>query len=141
MRVPSGLLRSFLLLPFFLPMGHAIAASVSFLGPTNYPVGTHPAAIVVGDFNGDGKADLAVANSGGNDISILLGNGDGTFQQARNIIVGTNPVAIAVGDFNHDGKDDLAIILFDQTDSSGSVTVLLGNGDGTFKLAWHVSEN
>jgi hypothetical protein len=83
-----------------------------------------------GDFNGDGILDLATAGGGG--VSVLLGNGDGTFQPARNTSTTESPSgqnALAVGDFNQDGKLDLA-----------SANVLLGRGDGTFvngvSLGW-----
>jgi len=102
-------------------------AQVQFSGPTNYPVGTSPLGAAVGDFNGDGKQDLAVVNTGSANVSILLGNGDGTFQPAVNYSVGGSPGYVVVGDFNGDGKLDLAV-------SNGLVVnILLGNGDGTFK--------
>ena len=66
-------------------------------------------AIVAGDFNGDGKLDLAVTDSGGNAVLVLLGNGDGTFQPPITIAVGNGPDAIVAGDFNNDGKLDLAV--------------------------------
>ena len=81
----------------------------------------------VGDFNGDGKLDLAVANNSGS-VSVLLGNGDGTFQPAANYVLHDGLVAVSVGDFNGDGKLDLAV-----ANNAGSLTVLLGNGDGTFQ--------
>jgi hypothetical protein len=68
-----------------------------------------------------------VANSGSNTVSVLLGNGDGTFQSASNFPAGRGPVSVAVGDFNGDGKLDLSVAF------SLGVRVLLGNGDGTFK--------
>ena len=119
-----------LLLPLSLsfPAG---GATVGFQTAVNYPVGMAPHAVTSADFNGDGKADLAVANSGGatasddGSVSILLGSGDGTFQPANNFAAGKNPFAIATADFNGDGRADLVLI-----DSSG-VGVLLGNGDGT----------
>jgi hypothetical protein len=122
-----------LLLPFSLTYP-ADGATVEFQAAVNYPVGTGPRAVASADFNGDGKADLAVANSGVSNsvliddggFSVLLGNGDGTFQPANSFTAGKNPIAIAASDFNRDGKADLAII-----DSTG-VGVLLGNGDGTF---------
>ncbi len=88
-------------------------------------------AIIAGDFNGDGKLDLAITDYLANDVLILLGNGVGTFQSPITIPVGNNPQAIAVGDFNNDGKLDLAVANSDDN----TVTLLLGNGDGTFTEA------
>src|SRR5437870_4029868 len=107
----------------------ALAQTVSFTSSGEFPVGTNPQWVAVGDFNGDGIQDLAVANAGSSTVSVLLGNGDGTFRPARTFAAGTTPKAVAVGDFNGDGKLDLA------TASTGSngVSVLLGNGDGTFQ--------
>jgi hypothetical protein len=93
------------------------------------PVGTSPDAIVAGDFNGDGHLDLAVANGGDNTVSILLGNGDGTFQPQVTYPVGVQPDAIVAGDFTGDGHLDLAVV----NGYSDTVSVLLGNGDGTFR--------
>ena len=84
--------------------------------------GHSPCSVAVGDFNGDGKADLAVANHISNNVSVLLGNGNGTFQAAVNYGAGTNPVSVAVGDFNGDGKADLAVANYD----GNNVSVLLG---------------
>jgi hypothetical protein len=84
----------------------------------------------VGDLNGDGIADLAVTNFLSNDVSVLLGNGDGTFQAAVNYVVGPSaapPLCLAVADFNRDGLPDLAVAF------AGGVRLLLGNGDGTFQ--------
>ena len=65
--------------------------------------------MAVGDFNGDGKLDLAVTNPYGNTVSVLLGNGDGTFQTPMDYATGELPYSLAVGDFNGDGKADLAV--------------------------------
>jgi hypothetical protein len=99
------------------------------LNPAPSPiVGKNPQSVAVGDFNGDGKWDLAVANFGSDNVSILLGNGDGTFGPAKNFGVGTGPFFIAVGDFDGDGKLDLAVANL----LSSNVSILLGKGDGTF---------
>ena len=119
----------------------------TFQAPVSFSTGATSAAfLAVGDFNEDGAADLAVANAGtGDSVSILLGNGDGTFQTA--VLYASGGIlasSVAVGDFNADGAPDLVVVngcatytnLSSLTCSpSGSVAVLLGNGDGTFQPA------
>jgi hypothetical protein len=94
--------------------------------------GSTPLALAVGDFNGDGKLDLAVALGNQAAVAILLGNGDGTFQPPRLAPTAGSglyyPVALTVGDFNHDGRLDIAT-----ADNSVGASVLLGNGDGSFQ--------
>lgn len=106
-----------------------------FAAATGSPVsiGTGGQAVVVGEFNLDGKSDLAITNSFSNNLIILLGNGSGGFAQAAGspISVGTLPRALVTGDFNSDGKPDLAVANV----QSGSVTILLGNGGGGFTPA------
>jgi hypothetical protein len=96
--------------------------------PPTFAVGIAPHGEAVGDFNGDGKADLAVVNASSNTVSILLGNGDGSFRTKADFATGTQPWGLAVGDFNGDGKLDLAVA----NRGANSVSILLGNGDGTF---------
>src|SRR5207302_8630941 len=81
-----------------------------FLAPLAFDAGSVPLSVAVGDFNGDGHLDLAVASGGG--VSVLLGNGDGSFQTARNFPAGTGPQSVAVGDFDGDGHLDLAVANF-----------------------------
>ena len=94
-----------------------------------YVVGNHPSAVVVGDFNGDGDADVAVANRDDNTLSVLLGNGDGTFQAQMTYAVGNSPTALVAADLNGDGNLDLVAA----NGSDNALSVLLGNGDGTFQ--------
>src|SRR5712692_12060531 len=78
----------------------AQAQGVSFIARRNFDAGTNPHSVVVGDFNGDGVRDLAATNSA--DVSVLLGNGDGSFQAALNFTAGSYPRSLVVGDFNGD---------------------------------------
>jgi hypothetical protein len=94
-----------------------------------YAVPGHPIAIVHGDFNGDGKQDIATADQTANEISVLLGNGDGSFQLHHEYSTASKPVALATADVNGDGNLDIVVADY----SSNKVSVLLGNGDGTFK--------
>ena len=94
--------------------------------------GSMPLAVAVGDFNADGKPDLAVAVGNRGAVAILLGNGDGTFQSARMVATAGSglyyPLGLVVADLNHDGRLDIAT-----ANNSYGVSVLLGNGDGTFQ--------
>jgi len=104
----------------------------NFSAPTSFAAGDdEPDSVAVGDFNGDGKQDLAVTHYIGGTVSILLGNGAGHFSAATNFGVDNTPYLLAVGDFNGDGKQDLAVANF----NSGNVSILLGNGDGSFSAA------
>jgi len=91
------------------------------------PANPQPNSIAVSDLNGDGKLDIIVASGIG--ISILFGNGDGTFKPHVDFPISAGASDLAVADFNKDGKPDLATL------SGGGIAILLGNGDGTFKPA------
>ncbi len=124
--------------PVFLPITIP-TAGVAFT-EKNIILGEVPDSIVTADFNGDGKADLAVTEPCGTDtqcntyhgsVAILLGKGDGTFHAAPSPAVDQYPGALAVGDFNGDGKPDIAVLEY----AGATVVILLGNGDGTFTAA------
>jgi hypothetical protein len=105
----------------------ANASTASFQPVVTYPVGNSPSATASADFNGDGKCDVAVVNSADGTVSVLLGNGDGTFGSATTYAADGG--SIAAGDLNGDGRPDLVVT------GTNRVDVLLGNGDGTFQSA------
>jgi hypothetical protein len=108
------------------------SGSMSFTSSSSSITGNGSYSVVTGDFNGDGILDLAVTNSLSNTVSILLGNGNGTFTATQNgPATGNGPLGIVAGDFNGDGIVDLAVA----NSLSNTVTILLGNGDGTFTAA------
>ena len=104
----------------------------SFGAVTNFPVGTDPYSVAIGDLNGDGRQDLAVANLGSNNVSVLLGQSTGSlFAEVSGspFSAGTEPDSVAIGDLNGDGIQDLAVANWS---SPGTVSVLIGKGDGTY---------
>jgi len=113
----------------------------TFTPGSTISLGSDLLAVITADLNGDGKLDLAVADAGSNTVMVLLGNGDGTFGAPTTMPVGNEPEALVAGDFNNDGKLDLAVANFNCTSliplncGQGTVTILLGNGDGTFTQA------
>ena len=124
--------------PTFLPSASATVSETitavagsgftALSGPTT---DNTPSSVIVGDFNGDGKMDLAFANLGAGTITISLGNGTGGFTNQASVAVGIGPRSIAMGDFNEDGHPDLV------TANSGgnNISVALGNGDGSYQTS------
>jgi hypothetical protein len=135
--VPSWVFYLFLTAAFHtITAGWAHAQPVSFFTHEKFSAGSGPVSPSVGDFNQDGNRDLAVANELSNNVSILLGNGNGTFQPPVNYPVGGSANSVAVSYFNGDSIQDLAVGISDSSISpTRSVSVLLGNGNGTFRAA------
>jgi hypothetical protein len=104
-----------------------------FYKVTNVAVGSAPQSVAIGDFNRDGKQDLATVNYYDNNVSIRLGDGNGGFSSSPNVTVGNGPYSIAIGDFNGDGKQDFA------TAGNDGVSIRLGDGNGGFSGSTNVA--
>ncbi len=108
----------------------------SFMGQVSAPAADEPVKLVspenlvAGDFNRDGRPDLATTHRDTNSVSVLLGQGDGKFRVHSSVGIGVHPQALVVGDFNDDGRPDLATA----NAEANSVSVLLGQGDGSFRV-------
>ena len=109
-----------------LPQTVSSVAAESFPATATYALSPGPGAVVAGDFNQDGKTDLAVFSGLGQLLYIFLGNRDGTFQQAATYQTSPSSSSAAAGDMNNDGIPDLVV------SSGGRVTVWIGKGDGSF---------
>jgi len=124
---PGGGTSAPVLFPITLPFTPVPVAA-------NLNAGANPVILATGDFNNDGKLDVAVGNGSTHSIQILLGNGDGTFTTGSSFSVGTSqtsvPTSITVGDFNEDGKLDIAV----GVSPDSIVDILQGDGTGNFSL-------
>lgn len=106
------------------------AASPVAFARTDITANQLPSDIAVGDFNGDGFLDMAwTSDASSGSVTILLGNGDGTFRVSSPISTGSFSTSVITADFNGDGKLDLAVV----NAGSGNVSILIGNGDGSFQ--------
>ncbi|MGH9737908.1 MAG: FG-GAP-like repeat-containing protein [Candidatus Acidiferrales bacterium] len=118
--------------------GTVPGVSTASFPTTNYAVGKSPSAIVSANFHdlsSTSTLDLAVANETDGTISVLQGNGDGAFQTPVTVQLpaGFEPTAMAAYDFNGDGHEDLVVTSTNATGTDGNLSILLGNGDGTFQ--------
>src|SRR5713226_6157905 len=132
-------------LTVLLNQGNGAFLAVPVPGLTD--VGEGPASLVAGDFNGDGILDLAVATPAGDRpsggcITVLLGLGNGTFQQAFHFDIHGIPSALVAGDFDGDGTLDLAVAtIAGDRPSGGCITVLSGEGNGSFVQTFDIPVN
>lgn len=124
-----------------LPIYFYVRNSYTSIALVNGPVLPNTGGVAVGDFNGDGKLDIAISQGGaglaGGTIQVYLGNGNGTFQTPRSTPTYTDgsvqPGKMLIGDFNHDGKLDLLVTQNNQAGFEAAwPQVFFGNGDGTF---------
>jgi FG-GAP-like repeat/FG-GAP repeat len=125
---------------FALTVTRGISCGAGFTFTGNIAAGgANPQSVAIGDFNGDGQQDLAIANgqfSPPFTVSIRLGNGLGGFAAAAEVSVVSSPYSVAIGDFNGDGKQDLAVA---NNSPTGTVSIRLGDGLGGFTGSTEVS--
>lgn len=121
------------IVPFFLLVATVAAHGSGFSPPAIYTTGLDPISLTSADYNLDGNADIVVANRLSNTISVLIGNGDGTFQPAVSYPVGSSPVSVTnlCGAFEQSGPTNLAVV----NSGDNTVSVLVGSNDGTFQPA------
>src|SRR5436309_2328847 len=134
MPIPRSILQFRCIPGLLLAVGLATTAPRAVAAPLfaapflSFDTGSGPESVAIGDLNGDARPDLATANNGASTVSVLLGNGDGSFGVKTDLNTGGGPHSVAIGDLNGDGKADLAVANY----YSNTVSVLLGNGDGSF---------
>ena len=116
-------------------VAHCSKITFSTTSPASYPTGLGPDSLVVTDVNKDGKLDLVAANGDAGTISVLLGNGDGTFKAKTDLSTGLGASSITVVDVNKDGLPDLLVA----NKGASTVSVLLGRSNGTFQAKLDVS--
>ena len=108
-------------------------APAAFQAPQTFAADNvnNPGALVLGDLTGDGKLDIVSVNGTepNGAVSVLLGNGNGTFQAQQTFATGSGPSSVALGDLTGDGIPDIVVA----NEASGTISVLLGNGNGTFQ--------
>ena len=108
----------------------AAGAGVLFEAPfLPFDVSRSPSSVAIQDLNGDGHPDLVVSDYNSDAVSVLLGNGDGTFGTRTDFATGKNPQSVVIGDLDGDGSADLVVTNY----AAHTISVLLGNGDGTFR--------
>ena len=120
-------------------VGVLLNAGKGVFQPVEYsPSGARPAYLAAFDFDGDGKLDIAATDTADGAVSILHGNGDGTFTWTALYAASRNPQSLVIADVNGDGIPDIVVAwgnpsILGPDNGSGNTTVLLGNGDGTFR--------
>src|SRR5438876_1002608 len=121
----------------FLSLLPSAKAGSLFRDAPAYPANSFPYSLALGDFNEDRKLDVVVAGWLGysTGLSVILGNGDGSFQSAVSYQVGSEPYSVTLGDFNQDGAPDFAVSNY----VGNNVVVFVGLGDGSFHLSQDVN--
>src|SRR5205823_2090673 len=104
----------------------------SFAAQVEYVVGYGPVSVTSVDLDGDGDADLVVANAVTSTVSVLLNQGNGTFATQAQYGAGSSLVSLTTADLNGDGRADIAVVGSNQSTGFGAMTVLLNQGNGTF---------
>ncbi len=119
-------------LPFTTTFSGAALQPCSFAPKVNFGTSNFPSSIQISDLNGDGNSDLVSSNKNSNTISVLLADGNGGFGAKTDYATGVFPLHLAIGDLNSDGKPDLVVANDNPSSPPNYISVLLGNGNGTF---------